>query len=168
MRTSLYSWHSFILDIPLFSTILYPRLSFISNISPSSISCILLSRLCCTSNASSFSRNAKRWHEWRWQNNGKGWKQMRDTIYRYYFHPFKRTRKDYSKKDWERTYFISILHVLVKVAGANQNDVPSLYKIIRVLYFSIPPLNWSSALKVKWKKDGIWDNSSLEKGSYIK
>lgn len=82
----------------------------------------------------------------------------------------KRIIKGYTNpsKGWERTYFISILHVLVKVAGANQNDVPSLYKIIRVLYFSIPPLNWSSALKVKWKKDGIWGNSALEKGSYIK
>jgi len=44
------------------------------------------------------------------------------------------------------TYLISILQVLVKVAGANQKAVPSLYKIIRVLYFSVPPLNVSSAL----------------------
>lgn len=44
------------------------------------------------------------------------------------------------------THLISILQVLVKVAGANQKDVPSAYKMLRVLYFSIPPLNLSSAL----------------------
>ena len=42
-----------------------------------------------------------------------------------------------------------MLHVLVKVAGASQNEVPSSYIMIRVLYFSVPPLNESSALKIK-------------------